>query len=248
MDMSEKTGPTRVVGDRRALDYGTTSAFFEARGRVAGDNPLTATMYQSADLATRRDAEEKARILPLLSVAAADRVLDLGCGTGRWAEAIAPGVDAYLGIDFSEALLDVARTRAPKAVFQSMNVAALDATALALPAPFTVMICSGILIYINDDDIRALFRAISSVAAASCRIYLREPMAVDKRLTLDRHWSDELQDHYSAIYRTRDEYVELFADLAGFQVRDEGEPFSQELQNRADTRQRYMLLSRSSDR
>jgi ubiquinone/menaquinone biosynthesis C-methylase UbiE len=202
-------------------------------------------MDQSADLATRRDAEEKARVLPLISPVAQDRMLDLGCGTGRWAEAIAERVDAYLGIDFSDSLLDVARTRAPQAVFQAMNVAALDATALALPPPFTVIICSGILIYINDDDIRVLFRAISRVAAPACRIYLREPMATDERLTLDRHWSEELQDHYSAIYRTRDEYLELFAELDGFTVREEGEPFSQELQNRADTRQRYMVLERS---
>ena len=246
--MSEENGTTRVVGDRRSLDYGNTSAFFEGRGRAANDNPLTATMYQSADLAARRDAEEKARVLPLIDPVANDRILDLGCGTGRWAEAIAGQVDAYLGIDFSDALLDVARTRAPQAVFQSMNVAALDATALAIPPPFTAIICSGILIYINDDDIRALFRAISHVASPTCRIYLREPMATGERLTLDRHWSDELQDHYSAIYRTRDEYLELFTDLDGFTVREEGEPFPQELQNRSDTSQRYMVLERSSGR
>lgn len=246
--MSEKNEPTRVVGDRRALDYGTTSAFFEGRGRAAGDNPLTATMYQSADLATRRDVEEKVRILPLFDPVASDRVLDLGCGTGRWAEAMAANVEAYLGVDFSDTLLDVARTRAPQAVFQTMNVASLDAATLALPPPFTAIICSGILIYINDDDVRALFRALSIVAAPSCRIYLREPMATGERLTLDRHWSEELQDHYSAIYRTRDEYLELLADLDGFTVRDEGEPFPQELQNRADTRQRFMILARSTGR
>lgn len=245
--MSPKDGATRVVGDMRALDYETTSAFFNGRGQRAGDNPLTATMYQSPDLAARRDSEEKARVLPLIGFASRDRVLDLGCGTGRWADAVAGKVEAYLGIDFSEPLLEVARSRVPKAVFQQMNVADMNTARLALPPPFTVIICSGILIYINDADIQALFRTLAEIAAPACRVYLREPMAKEQRLTLDRHWSDELQDNYSAIYRTRGEYLDLLRNLTGFSLVAEDEPFSSELQNRADTSQRYLYLSRQDN-
>jgi SAM-dependent methyltransferase len=243
MDMP-KDSDTRVFDKNQALDYAATSAFFRGRGKAAAGNPLTATMYQSEDLATRRDQEEKARALPLLTIRSDDRVLDLGCGTGRWAEAISTQVKAYLGIDFAEDLLDVARQRVPDATFVAMDVAQLKPATFPVPPPFSVVICSGILIYINDDDIRALFGTISSLAAPGCRVYLREPMARDKRLTLDRHWSDELQAHYSAIYRTRDEYLELIGSLAGFSVVAEGTPFPDELQNRVETSQRYMLLSR----
>lgn len=244
--MTAKDKPTRVVGDLRSLDYATTSSFFEGRGRRADANHLTATMYQSEDLATGRDLAEKARILPLMHFRHDDRVLDIGCGTGRWAEAVAPGVDAYLGIDFSEALLETARMRAPAATFQAMNVAHLDAEGLTVSPPFTAIICSGILIYINDVDVCTLFRALSAVAAPESRIYLREPMATTDRLTLDRHWSDELQDHYSAIYRTREQYGEFFAELAGFEICAEGNPFPDELQNRSDTTQRYVMLKRAA--
>ena len=80
------------------------------------------------------------------------------------------------------------------------------------------------------------------------RLYLREPMAKELRLTLDRHWSDELQAHYSAVYRTKQEYLELLRGMEGFHVQAEGEPFPRELQNRAETEQRYILLSRTGDK
>lgn len=244
--MPKNESETRIVDDRRTLDYDATSTFFRGRGEHAADHPLTATMYQDEDLAARRDREEKARVLPLLSFCPDDRVLDLGCGTGRWAVAVADQVDAYLGIDFSDGLLDVARLQAPRATFQSMNVARIEGAALDMPPPFSAIICSGILIYINDDDVRSMFRAISGMAAATCRIYLREPMARERRLTLDKHWSEELKDRYSAIYRTRDEYLELCRELRGFRLTHEGDPFPAQLQNRAETSQRYMLLEKIS--
>jgi SAM-dependent methyltransferase len=235
---------TRIVDDHRSLDYDATSAFFRTRGEKALENPLTATMYQDASLASRRDREEKDRVLPLLDCRKDDRVLDLGCGTGRWAELIAPQTDAYLGIDFAEDLLAVARERVPTATFQVRSVTRVGEEGLALSPPFSLIICSGILIYVNDDDVRSMFRALSKIAGPLCRIYLREPMAKERRLTLDRHWSDELQDHYSAIYRTRAEYLDLLGELEGFEISIEGEPFSANLQNRTDTEQRFMVLQR----
>lgn len=242
--MPKNSERSRISGDVLPLDYRKTAEFFQARGHMAGDNPLTATMYQDADLAVRRDLAEKAMALPLLKVTAEDRVLDLGCGSGRWVQAIASEARAYLGIDFSESLLDVARAQYPAVVFQAMNVADLKGDDLAVSPPFSLLICSGILAYINDADIVRLFAEISHLAADHCRIYLREPMAKEKRLTLDRFWSEELQTHYSAIYRTPAEYIDLLSCLEGFEVKAQGEPFPRELQNRAETEQRYIFLSR----
>src|SRR5687767_491391 len=49
----------RVFGEKHAINYARTLAFFEARGSIAERNPLTATMYQGADLASSRDRAEK---------------------------------------------------------------------------------------------------------------------------------------------------------------------------------------------
>jgi SAM-dependent methyltransferase len=234
----------RIYGRILPLDYSATRSFFETRGKLAAESPLTAVMYQDTDLATRRDCAEKHTALPLLHLGAGDRVLDLGCGPGRWAESAVPLADAYLGVDFSASLLEVARAHFPSATFQLMNVAEFGSDALIVPPPFTLAICSGILTYMNDADVSRLFIQLSRIMAQPSRLYLREPMAKERRLTLDDHWSDALQSKYSAIYRTRPDYLALLEGLEGFRITSEGEPFPTELQNRTETEQRYILLER----
>lgn len=236
----------RVFGEKRTIDYRSTLEFFEARANVSAQNVLTATMYQDAGLASRRDRAEKETVLPRLNLREGDRVLDIGCGSGRWAELIAPNVSSYLGIDFSQGLLQVAHARVPSAIFQCAPVNALRDEALKVPPPFTLFICSGILAYLNDGDVLRLFATISESATTASRIYVREPIATMQRLTLDGYWSEELGANYSAVYRTRAEYLDLFSALSGFHLRNEGEPFPRELQNRAETEQRYFLLERAS--
>jgi len=246
--MTRDSDKHRITDTVIPIDYRKTFDFFQSRGQAAGANALTATMYQDPDLADRRDRAEKQTALPLLEPTSYDNVLDLGCGTGRWASALSSTVKSYLGIDFSEPLLEIARQRFPKLSFQRMNVAELNADTLPERPRFTLIICSGILAYINDADIESLFAQLSRLAAERSRIYLREPMAKGSRLTLDRFWSDELQTDYSAIYRTRTEYLKFLDRIEGFSVRAEGEPFPQELQNRAETEQRFFLLERQSRR
>lgn len=239
-------GATRISGKRHSISYDRTQAFFNARANGAGENHLTATMYQDSTLAARRDEFEKQTVLPLLELHPDDRVLDLGCGVGRWAQVIAPFVAQYLGIDFSEKLLSAARANTPSAVFQCMRVDSLNVSALEIAPPFTLILCSGIFAYINDADLLRLFHNISQIAASGCRIYIREPVAKAERLTLDEYWSDDLKSSYSAIYRTRMEYLRAFDSLLGFSVQLETKPFPGELQNRAETEQHCFLLKRRS--
>src|SRR5687767_9318782 len=100
---------TRLVAQPADIEYRHTHSFFEARGAGDRSSPHTATMYQDPTLAEQRDGAEKENILPLLALNKSDRVLDVGCGAGRWAEAVVSIVADYLGIDFSANLLEIAR-------------------------------------------------------------------------------------------------------------------------------------------
>ena len=61
-------------------------------------------------------------------------------------------------------------------------------------------------------------------------------------------YSEELRDDYNAIYRTRDELLEIFEDTLfenGFSVEQEGYLFEEpELNNRKETSQYYFILKR----
>ncbi len=49
-------------------------------------------------------------------------VVDLGCGSGIWAKALTQAGYDVLGIDLSDAMLDLAREKAPKAKFQNASL------------------------------------------------------------------------------------------------------------------------------
>lgn len=248
----------RVKGKAIDIDYTATRAFFEARGKREFDNVLSATMYQdrNAELVIQRDQAEKAAVADLLGLGDTRRVLDIGCGTGRWSWFLAKHCSGleYLGIDFSSSLIDKARAEADRRrlsgmQFQVMSATDIHSEELAILAPFDLTLVSGLLIYLNDGDVLKVLRDAARLSAAGGRIYVREPVGVAERFTLDGFYSEELADNYSAIYRTVDELKRLMNHaFMEFDMRIEHERFLFEdgLERRTETRQYCFVLQRQS--
>lgn len=106
----------------------------------------------------------------------------------------------------------------------------------------------GILMYLNDVDMADSLRQIEKVCETKSVICIREPIAIEERLTLKDFFSEELNDYYNAIYRTRDELMvsinEMFLNK-GFRIKEEGFLFDDDaLNNRKETAQYYYILER----
>jgi SAM-dependent methyltransferase len=251
--MAEHWRNTRVIDDVAPLDYGATLAFFEGRARRADELDLrTITMYQDsrADLAEKRDVSEVRSVLPLLRTEAdRTRVLDIGCGVGRWGGHLADQIHSYTGVDFSSGLVEIANAtlagRYEDDHARAYTMSAVDICSAGFAdRSFDLVILSGILAYLNDADCRALLETVSKLTSDTGQIYLREPMAHSGRLTLREHWSDELAATYSAVYRSVEHYAELVDDHlvpSGFRITDSFE-LSPELSNRAETGQFVILF------
>jgi O-methyltransferase involved in polyketide biosynthesis len=133
--------------------------------------------------------------------------------------------------------------------FQALSADEIAAGVLAAHPPFNRIILSGILIYLNDEQVANLLRRLSTMCAPSAVVYIREPMGCDQRLTLDGHWSSELSAEYNAIYRTEAELSGMLVDAfsaSGFEV----PPFEKlygddRLNNRSDTQQQFVLVRKS---
>ncbi|MEX5341768.1 class I SAM-dependent methyltransferase [Pseudomonas sp. I2] len=247
----------RLKGERIDIDYRTTQAFFDARGKRDYANVLSTTMYQdhSPELVEQRDQAEKRALAPQLQLHAGSRILDIGCGIGRWGWFIDEQVaDAqYLGIDFSPALIDKASTEAQRRSklglrFQVMSATAIDPASLVLGAPFDLVIISGLLIYLNDEDCVNVLRHAGQLCAPGGLIYVREPVGVAERFTLDRFYSNELEHEYSAIYRTIVELGQLMAhalEPGAFTAQAAEFLFPADLEKRAETRQYYTILRKA---
>jgi SAM-dependent methyltransferase len=85
------------------------------------------------------------------------RLLDAGCGSGRYAVALAARGFAVTGIDQSSELIGIARAKTAVGcdiAFTTANLLAFDA-----PLPFAAVLCRGVLNDIlSDDDREAIFR------------------------------------------------------------------------------------------
>lgn len=106
----------------------------------------------------------------------------------------------------------------------------------------------GLLIYLNDTDMVSTLEQIQKVCEENTIICIREPIAINERLTLKDFFSEELKDNYNAIYRTREELMESINKIfvsSGFEIKEQGFLFEDTaLNNRKETTQYYYILER----
>ncbi len=245
----------RLSGEKVNIDYKETSRFFGERAKkYQEDNPYSVTMYQDdhPELVRIRNEKEIELLLPKLGLDKDSKVLDIACGIGRWADAITQDISGYIGVDFSKELIEIAKSRNQKDNFAFYQGAASeigDILALHHIVGINKVLMMGILIYLNDEEAAELFKQVSKIAGSHMTVCLREPVAIEDRLTLKEFYSAELKDSYSAIYRTREELHEFMKESLfreGFQIRQEGFLFEEDaLNNRKETAQYYYLLERS---
>jgi ArsR family transcriptional regulator len=96
-------------------------------------------------------AEVEAALLSLLGDARLGRALDVGTGTGRLLELLAPRLECGLGIDASRTMLALARVRLAKPEFSNLSVRLADMYALPLhDAAFDTVLLQMVLHYAED--------------------------------------------------------------------------------------------------
>lgn len=242
--------PDRIRGRKVPLADAKAriAEFFAGRTAKRDDrNPYVSVIYQdrNPELAEQRDREEKALILPKLALTPQSRVLDVGCGIGRWADALQGRIGRYVGVDFSPEMIALAKERHDPASADFRVLAAEDVSAQALgEAGFDRVIVAGVFIYMDDAEILRCLSGLKGVLAPGGLIYLREPLALEERLTLNGVWSEELQQNYYAVYRTRAEMTELLRAGLGLGSDPDFQELYQTggLNNRAETRQFYSLI------
>lgn len=250
-----KSDKNRIRDKHININKDSLLQFFENRGeKYEEENPYVSVLYQdqNKELAVSRDVYEKNKVTALLNLNKTQKLLDIGCGIGRWADAVVDEVALYTGIDFSKKLIYQANKRYEginKAQFKVMD--AKDTCAKNLDNMlYDRIIISGVLIYMNDPELQQMLNGITEICDKDCLIYIREPLAHETRLTLNQFWSDELSADYSAIYRTRTEMNTLIAKVfepSGFEVRKFQHLYDdQTMNNRKETSQFYTILQRNS--
>lgn len=216
----------RIYGDKVSIDKDKVKDFYN-RQVSASATKAGAVFLGSQDpgILEQKNAWCRDYIFPMLDVNGSTRVLDLGCGIGRWAEILLPQCGHYCGFDFSEEMIKEAEQtcRRVGGSFQLQCMSILNAAAQSagsLGGAFNLVLISGVLVYLNDSDVEQIFSRLPNLLAERCTLYLGEPVGLEKRLTLRDFPSEALHAAYNAIYRTPEEYLGFYAPLLadGFSV------------------------------
>jgi SAM-dependent methyltransferase len=136
-------------------------------------------------LQEERSAELEARVRTLLAPLEGDeRALDVGCGTGALAYALAPLVGEVVGVDSDERSLELARSHAPPGCTFVLG----DAAALAFPyGDFDLVGCLRVLHHVRRPEL--VVSELARVTRPGGRILLADQLGdVDpiRSLELDR--------------------------------------------------------------
>lgn len=216
--MNEK----RVYGDAVNIDAEHVRAFYQKRAAM---NNGVSVLLGNPEAVMEKNVFERDEVIPKLSITKETRLLDIGCGIGRLAEMVLPYCGFYCGVDFSSAMIDAAeqvcrRAETPFALHTMSFSQIVQKDAGFFGGKFDAVLIPGVCAYINDAELSGAFQNLPNLLSDTCTLYLTEPVGLERRLSLVDFPSKELQTDYSAIYRTADEYMALYAPLfkAGFSV------------------------------
>ncbi len=166
-----------LAADRRAA-----ARVLAERARIASES----FRRQGADWDEMRAldlpaAAIEAALLGLLPAGPLGRVLDIGTGTGRLLELLAPRVSAGLGVDASRAMLALARARLAKTGFGHLSVRQADMYSLPLAGTYDVVVLQMVLHY-AEDPAAVLAEAARVLAPGGCLLVV--DLAEHDRLAL----------------------------------------------------------------
>lgn len=250
---------SRVYNDHVVIDYHSLHEFYKTRAldKISIDVDAPVVLVGDKDKAkidewTSFEVENR---LPLLSLDQNSVVLEAGCGTGRITKYITPTAKAYLGIDYVKELIeiidkrnDIEKKDMTFFIHSSMQELANGNVEMPFELKFNRFIISGgVLMYMNDEDIKHVLLDINNRLEHESIIYISEPIALKERLTLNNFYSETLKSNYSAIYRTEKDYLDIFDIFIvnGFELKLSEEFFFQDIKAQKETKQWIFILKRS---
>ena len=195
--------------------------FWASRAAKDSDLPAGVTVLGSFGGDQEKITAETQREVELVTEAIDQPIdkslLDIACGDGRLLVHMAKVFKQVVGVDYVGDLLELARRRLEAAGLEATFFED-DVTTFSHDGVFDVVLLSGILPCLDDQQCQQMLHQLDSWAADRCTLLVRSSVGVDKRVNVVNQYSSELKTHYTGYYRTVEETSQLFIDLGWKQV------------------------------
>ena len=203
---------TRLYGDKEDIEYDKVKTFFNNRYDKGLEDDLLIGIYEDKEIAEKRNQEQGELMLETVDFTN-KKVLEIGCGGGRYAEFIHDKCSEYLGIDYTEKHIESANKNYnfENCKFQVMSAVDLHVEEFLVQPPFDIILISQVLLFINDDDLTKMINDLNELTTDNKQVFITETTAHDSRLTLKDFYSDSLDEDYNAIYRTKEDFLNFFS-------------------------------------
>jgi len=165
---------------------------------------------------------ETEKVADYLGPIAGKTILDLGAGVGQWSfRFIEAGAASVTAVEYSQPLAEIGRTEAAHRNVADLFFEVSAAEQFLDGKTYDIVFISGLLVYMNEEQAALLVRNLVEFCHSGTVVLLRDGTGITGRYEINNRMSEHLQSTYSALYRTREEYLELFAKK-GFRLqRDE---------------------------
>lgn len=197
-----------------SIDYRKIKKFWDFQVSKYKQNFFNAITNFENDEELQKDKMkiERTRIFRLLDISKNTTILDMGAGVGVWSFELAPKCKKVTAVEFSKKLIGIAKIEARKRGINNIVFIHKSAQDFKTDEKYDIVFISGLIMYLNDREVKKLLENVDGYTEHGSLILLREPTGVEDRYEIIDQWSEALQTDYSAIYRNRDELVNLFIE------------------------------------
>ena len=207
-------GVAVAQGTTPQLDYSKVQAYWkQARPSMLGPYMMDGFGFPAGAGHFRFRGELKAVAEAIQDLGPATSVLDLGSGVGVWTEYFAQRFAKVVAVEASSALYEVLKDRCsryPNVTTHNRDVLSFEPDGeFAATGGIGLVFLGGLLMYLNDHDVRTLLRKLVPGLAPGALVLCRESTI--------RHGVKALQGDYQVVYRSVETYRSILVD-AGFEV------------------------------
>jgi 2-polyprenyl-3-methyl-5-hydroxy-6-metoxy-1,4-benzoquinol methylase len=198
------------------IDADKVKAFWESRAEKMGEVAFESIVNLEED---QEALAEKIRVetdvvFTYLGDISGKSIVDLGAGIGQWAFRFQErGARLVTAVEYASNLVRIGREEASRRGVQSIEFIESPAEQFTAEQRYDIVYISGLFVYLNDNQVDALMANLHDMLVPGGLLLLRDGTGVPDRYEINQKMSDHLGLEYSAIYRTRDEYLDLFARI-----------------------------------